>query len=179
MKHAAMQVWKEFANDFLAPWWHSMYPGGQFHVKPSSFPSVQAHLLILHRSYPSFQEQLSKLLSEDLAASMKNYVRDLEFLFEYAIPTVLLSPCKYQTNNDYSFHVLHVLGSGLWCVFEAGRHHSGTARHGPIAESLDHVGSGKRSCIHPGYDPASARGLQRQAARNAFMADCCQWIVGV
>ena len=88
MKHAALQVWKEFANDFLAPWWHTLYPGGHFNVKPSSFPSLRVHLLILHHSYPAFKGQLSTLMQQDLPRSLKNYVYDLEFLFEFAIPTV-------------------------------------------------------------------------------------------
>ena len=88
-KFACNQIWKKFAPTIIAPVWHFLYPGNQFHIKPSSFPSVQYHLMLLHMSYPSLKTKVLNLLRDTPShAPLKQVVRDLEFLFEFAIPTV-------------------------------------------------------------------------------------------
>jgi hypothetical protein len=97
-KHAAMKVWERFAPSVLAPMWHFLYPNSQFHVKPSSFPSVLYHLLALHHAYPKIRPKLdahNALHEDETKRRFRNCIKDLTFLFEFAIPTVLLSRCCF------------------------------------------------------------------------------------
>ena len=97
VKHASFKIWKEFSQRLLAPWWHEMYPNGQFHVKPSSYPNVQAHLLLLHMSYPKLKWRIQQtMLGEDMQPRYKTFLADLVFLFEFAIPTVHIQPHAYE-----------------------------------------------------------------------------------
>ena len=89
MKHGALQIWKHFAVKLLAPWWHRLYPDGQFHVKPGSLPNVTAHLLLLHMAYPRVKARMEETAQiDDLQLRFQRYLSDLKFLFEFAIPTV-------------------------------------------------------------------------------------------
>lgn len=112
-KHATKVIWRTFAKDFLAPWWHSLYPGGQFHKVPGSYPMMQTHLLILHTSYPHFKDQLASLQTNpELGPHWRTHLQDLQFLFEFAIPTVSCSSfslvpnfCRFYAQvHMYTFH---------------------------------------------------------------------------
>jgi hypothetical protein len=90
-KFVAFKLWQMFAPNLIAPLWHHLYPNSQFHIKPSSFSSVLYHFLALHWSYPSFKDQLNSLLeipADQTSRRYTNTVKDLIFLFEFAIPTV-------------------------------------------------------------------------------------------
>jgi hypothetical protein len=88
-KHAANKLWEEFAPTVFAPLWHLLYPGSQFHAKIGSFPSLIAHLTYLRVAYPGIKVQLHSLLQRDnLDVHRTNMAANLEFLFEFAIPTV-------------------------------------------------------------------------------------------
>jgi hypothetical protein len=81
-------IWARFASTLIAPLWHYLYPAGQFHCKPGSFPSVQYHLLLLHLSYPNIKPELKAVAALNNGSSMTQLLNDFEFLFEFAIPTV-------------------------------------------------------------------------------------------
>jgi hypothetical protein len=90
-KFLTFRLWQVFARSLLAPLWHHLYPNSQFHYKPSSFASVLYHFLALHWSYPSFKDKLKELLEIPADQTNRRYtntVKDLIFLFEFAIPTV-------------------------------------------------------------------------------------------
>jgi hypothetical protein len=88
-KHAANKLWETFAPTVFAPLWHLLYPGSQFHIRIGSFPSLIAHLTYLRVAYPSIKAQLQTLLRRDnLDVHQTNMAANLEFLFEFAIPTV-------------------------------------------------------------------------------------------
>jgi hypothetical protein len=88
-KHAANKLWETFAPTVFAPLWQQLYPGSQFHIRIGSFPSLIAHLTFLRVAYPSIKVQLHTLLRRDnLDAHQTNMAANLEFLFEFAIPTV-------------------------------------------------------------------------------------------
>jgi hypothetical protein len=104
-KHACLKIWEKFSRNLLAPWWHFMYPSHQFFKKPSSFPSVTCHLLLLHLTYPLIKESLDELLADtELAPRFQIHVQDLKFLFEYAIPTVIcvLNPYMYYQTHPHT-----------------------------------------------------------------------------
>jgi hypothetical protein len=89
MKYASMRIWSCFAQHFLAPWWHTMYPSGQFHTHMGKLPPVTGHLLLLHVSYPKFKEKLADAMNTiNLAPRYLTYLQDLQFMCEFAIPTV-------------------------------------------------------------------------------------------
>ena len=91
-KHMGLKVWKLFAPTIIAPVWNHLYPGSQFHLRPKSFPSVLFHLLMLHLAFPKIKERLDKTKeSQDehlTNLKLRVAVKDIEFLFEFAIPVV-------------------------------------------------------------------------------------------
>jgi hypothetical protein len=88
-KHAAMVVWRTFAAEWWQPLWHFLYPDCQFHIKPTSFPSVLTHMLYMRIAYPKFKEAIVAI-QQDVQTKPKMHilVSDLAFLCEYAIPVV-------------------------------------------------------------------------------------------
>jgi hypothetical protein len=97
-KHACLKLWERFAPTVLAPMWHFLYPNSQFHIKPSSFPSVLYHLLALHMAYPKIKPKLDAQRNLDPDHTHRRFVntiKDFTFLFEFAIPTVCLPPLIY------------------------------------------------------------------------------------
>ena len=89
-KIACYRLWKLYGRTLMAHLWHHLYPGAQFHEKPKSFPSIQYHLILLHVSYPGIKDQLARVRARnDIGSSMKQVLDNWEFLFEFAIPTVL------------------------------------------------------------------------------------------
>ena len=72
----------------MAHMWHNLYPSAQFHRKPSSFPSIQYHLLVLHLSYPAIKDELLQTIADTTSTSLIQVLSNLEFMFEFAIPTV-------------------------------------------------------------------------------------------
>jgi hypothetical protein len=88
-KHACLKIWEAFACSLLAPWWHFLYPGAQFHKKPSSFPSVVYHLLVLSKTWPHIKGKVQELRADvEIRGARKQLLDNVVFLFEFAIPTV-------------------------------------------------------------------------------------------
>ena len=95
MKHAVHQVWKFFALSLWAPMWHHLYPGSLFLIKGKSPQDEISHLLYAAHAYPAIAEDLHGLLTDrTLSQGNLAMVKDLIFLFEFAIPSVeTLTPC--------------------------------------------------------------------------------------
>jgi hypothetical protein len=90
-KWAALKMWELYAPFLLAPWWHTLYPSGQFHTKPSSFTSLIAHYQYLRLAYPEVRDLLVVLKERMTTAGnacMSQLLGNLQFMFEFAIPTV-------------------------------------------------------------------------------------------
>ena len=88
-KYTSIQIWRAFAQCWLAPWFHDLYPSAQFHKEPKCFAMIVQHFLYLLKAYPSFKDQLTELrLSADITGTHATALADLEFLLEYAIPVV-------------------------------------------------------------------------------------------
>ena len=111
-KHAAMKIWERFAPTLIAPLWHHLYPNSQFHIKPSSFPSVQYHFLALHLAYPRIRDKLMAQLENGKHGHRRhlNGIKDMIFFFEFALPTVPLF-CFTTVAFELTCSVLVV---GLW-----------------------------------------------------------------
>ena len=86
----------------MAHMWHHLYPSAQFHRKSSSFPSIQYHLLVLHLSYPAIKSALLQTKADATNSSLIQVLSNLEFMFEFAIPTV----CA--VSNYFQFVVIDI-----------------------------------------------------------------------
>lgn len=87
-KHAALKVWQVFGHSIMAPLWHNLYPNSQFHLK-AGLPSILHQLVQLHVSYPHVKDRLDATLQQaDLQPRLRNAALDIQFMFEFAIPTV-------------------------------------------------------------------------------------------
>ena len=85
-KYGCLKIWKAYASTILAPF---LYPGGQFHEKPGSFPNVVFHLLVLARTWPHIKDKVAQLRSNgEIRGARKQLLDEIVFLFEFAIPTV-------------------------------------------------------------------------------------------
>ena len=89
-KHCGFQIWKRFAATLWAPLWHHLYPSTSFFVKPSSFASIQSNLQCLLLSYPKWKNLLKIQLDRtlDIRGETRIALLDLQFLLEFAIPSV-------------------------------------------------------------------------------------------
>ena len=109
-KHVSLKVWDIFARDYLAPWWHRLYPGGQFHCKPSSFASVRTHMVMLSLAYPHIKPRLEKALQQaSIIKRFKVALSDLEFLFEFALPTVPSLVIVFEFSTSFSLILMKTM----------------------------------------------------------------------
>jgi hypothetical protein len=73
----------------IAPLFHHFYPGHTFYSNPSSLVMVLAFFQWIRLSYPGFKMKLQQTLERsDVDSMMKVPLKDLQFLCEFAIPTV-------------------------------------------------------------------------------------------
>ena len=111
-KHVCFKIWARFGNSIFAPLWHHLYPANAFFPKPSSFPSVQKHLLYLHMCADDVRPEITSLLARvDPPPKQTKMLKDLQFLLDVAIPVVMHTalslphvhthrPC-YHTHHTY------------------------------------------------------------------------------
>ena len=84
-------VMKVFADDFIAPMFHFLFPGREFNVDKSRHTANVTILSYIRLAYPSFKEQLTSTLADpSLSLRGKTLLTNLQSLCEYFIPTVLL-----------------------------------------------------------------------------------------
>jgi hypothetical protein len=91
-KHAVNMVWKAYANEFIGPLFHKMYPGSQFRIQPSYLVQGTMMLSAIRIAYPLFREELKDALfhaeDDNWTPSSRAHVKNLFALCEYIIPTV-------------------------------------------------------------------------------------------
>ena len=92
LKHAVHKVWKCFALELWAPMWHNLYPSGLFLIKGKHPGDELLHMIYAANAYHEIKANLYDMLAEDGLLSETNsmMVKDLIFLFEFAIPAVVL-----------------------------------------------------------------------------------------
>ena len=76
----------------MAHLWHHLYPGAQFHLKPSSFPSIQYHLILLHISYPHIKDKLVRVRTRGcVGRSIMEVLDKLDLLLPLLIKQLTLA----------------------------------------------------------------------------------------
>lgn len=93
MKHAVHKVWKEFALELWAPMWHQLYPSSLFRIKGVHPSDEILHLLYAAHAYerrlkPILMQMANVNELSKCTESNAVMVKDLVFLFEFAIPSV-------------------------------------------------------------------------------------------
>jgi hypothetical protein len=81
-----MQV---FANDFIAPMFHFMFPTREYSVKKQRHTANMVYLSYIRLAYPSFKDQLNTALADQTMDPRKKVLlKNLQSLCEYFIPAV-------------------------------------------------------------------------------------------
>ena len=82
-------IMKVFADDFIAPMFHFLFPGREFNVDKSRHTANTVMLSYIRLAYPTFKDQLSEALTQPtLSLRGKTLLTNLQSLCEYFIPTV-------------------------------------------------------------------------------------------
>jgi hypothetical protein len=104
-KHSAIDIWVKYSNTVFGPMWHELYPDAIFFRGKTPLPGLIMHLLYVMYSYPKWKDNLRlALLKESVDEKHRVFLKDLEFLVEYAIPQVCtrththLSPGRTRIN---------------------------------------------------------------------------------
>ena len=88
-KWASFRILYVFWSDFIAPFYHRLYPDQTFDIKKMSFPSVTTLLSYIRLSYPLFRADLiEQMENKTLSVRSKTLLDNLYSLCEYFIPTV-------------------------------------------------------------------------------------------
>ena len=84
------KIWKYFALDIWAPLWHNLYPSTLFLIKGKNPTDELLHMIYSANAYCNIKDDLWELAknTEELSATNIVMVKDLIFLFEFAIPMV-------------------------------------------------------------------------------------------
>jgi len=98
-KWATKQIIKVFASDFIAPWFHHLWPEREFSHTKASHPANSTYLSYIRLAYPTFRGELERVMALDgHNLRQKTLLTNLNDLCQFFIPVVHL-------------HMLHM------CVF--------------------------------------------------------------
>jgi hypothetical protein len=84
-------LFKCFANTFIAPLFHHLYPSTEFFVKPKRLTSIVALMSTIRLSYPLFKDYLEEVLKDKvgkLDESSKLLLLNLKAMVVFFIPAV-------------------------------------------------------------------------------------------
>ena len=88
-KWATKRIMVVYAGDFIAPYFHYMYPDKQFSPMKQSHPANCTYLSYMRLAYPYFRDQLQAALRRPLLfPRQKTILTNLLNLLEYFIPVV-------------------------------------------------------------------------------------------
>jgi hypothetical protein len=88
-KWTTQQAVKVFSSDFLAPWFHHLWPNREFSVSKISHPARTTYLSYIRLAYPKFREQLKNALDRaGLNQRQVALLTNLRDLCEFFIPVV-------------------------------------------------------------------------------------------
>ena len=101
-KWCTKMILQVFANDFIAPMFHFMFPTREFSVKKQRHTPNMVYLSYINLAYPSFKEQL-ELALEDLTMAPRKRVllTNLQSLCEYFIPAVSRNSFKFERSKIF------------------------------------------------------------------------------
>ena len=84
-----MKIWSCYGKCYFAPLWHTLYPNSHFFEKPGKFATVLTHYLYMIQAYPMIKARLLTTKADpNLLPRHRVAVQDIQFLFEFALPTV-------------------------------------------------------------------------------------------
>jgi hypothetical protein len=88
-KWVSKQLFKVFSSDFIAPYYHHLFPTQAFHVDKLSLSGVSTYTTYMRLAYPGFRSMLSEALkTTNLSFRQKTLLRNLQDMFECYIPVV-------------------------------------------------------------------------------------------
>ena len=88
-KWCTKMIMQVFANDFIAPMFHFMFPTREYSVKKQRHTPNMVYLSYIRLAYPLFKEELAVALGQStLAVRKKVLLQNLQSLCEYFIPAV-------------------------------------------------------------------------------------------
>jgi hypothetical protein len=88
-KWACKEVVKVFSSDFLAPWFHHVWPKREFSTKKISHPACSTYLSYIRLAYPKFRDSLNQALArEGLNQRQLALLTNLKDMCEFFIPVV-------------------------------------------------------------------------------------------
>ncbi len=99
-KWVSKQLFKVFSADFLAPYYHHLFPTQAFHVDKLSLNGVSTYTTYMRLAYPAFRNRLSESLkTPNMSFRQKTILRNLQDIFECYIP-VVCNENVYNIHND-------------------------------------------------------------------------------
>lgn len=114
-KWATKQIIKVFSSDFIAQWYHHIWPDKKFHIDKVSHSSNTTYLSYIRLAYPMFRADLTAALARpQLDHRQRTLLTNLKDLCEFFIPVVRLllgvavSYCVMFVVNN-SMYILHLL----------------------------------------------------------------------
>jgi hypothetical protein len=88
-KWATKEVVKVFSSDFLAPWFHHLWPEREFDSAKISHPARTTYLSYIRLAYPKFRVLLEKgLAKEGLTQRQRTLFTNLQDMCGFFIPVV-------------------------------------------------------------------------------------------
>ena len=96
-KQLCLLFFKCFANTFIAPLFHHLYPSTEFFVKPKLLSSIVAMMSTIRLSYPLFKDYLDEVLEDKvgkLDESSKILLLNLKSMVVFFIPAVSADVCQ-------------------------------------------------------------------------------------
>jgi hypothetical protein len=89
-KWCTKMIMTVFANDFIAPLFHQLFPCNEFNVDKMGLPSQTCILTYIRLAYPSFRTQLIEAKNHgDLSIKNQTLLNNLTSLCEFFIPVVI------------------------------------------------------------------------------------------
>lgn len=88
-KWATTRIVQVFSNDFIGPMFHFLHPRRVYCPDKMKLPATSTYLSYIRLAYPSFRQQLSRALQNDvLLPPQKTLLKNLQAMCEFFIPVV-------------------------------------------------------------------------------------------
>ena len=88
-KWATKEIVKVFSSDFIAPWFHHLWPDREFSGAKISHPANSTYLSYIRLAYPEFRVQLEEALARPaLTDRQRTLLTNLTDLCQFFIPVV-------------------------------------------------------------------------------------------
>ena len=90
-KWATSKILYVFGRDFIAPYFHTLFPDRFINITNMSHSQTVTLLSYMRLSYPSFREELKNAVDNDtIRGRRKINIANMYCLFEYCIPVVII-----------------------------------------------------------------------------------------